>query len=408
MAWYRAGSISVTNGSAIVNASGAAFLDAGVTPGFALVALDGRTYEIASIPSNSQLILAGPDGYQGATASGADYSIMPTSSLTASLTTAVYALIASYQAVRDGIGQGLLPDGLATSPALRFTADQDTGLFRAGPDSFGVACGGRAVAFFNGAITSFTDPTGGFTQNLVGRSDDTALLRFLNSGSTTVTGSLGFFPGYGMQLAAGAGSLLIKAADAGSIVRVGVGATLVTNTTSAGFAPTADNVFSLGVAGARWKDCYIASGAISSSDERLKTWRGGLNAAELAAAKAIAAEIGIYQWNDAIADKGAAAARLHAGLRAQRVGTIMQANGLDPAHYGFWCYDSWDAIAAVPGLPAIPATDDDPGREAVDPIPGRAAGDIYELREGELAMFIVAAQEQRLAAIEAAAAHAKS
>ena len=74
----------------------------------------------------------------------------------------------------------------------------------------------------------------------------------------------------------------------------------------------------------------------------------------MAAARRIALELGFYQWNDAIAEKGAAGARLHFGVRAQAVWAIMADEGLiDPlvpaatpdSRYAFLCYDRWDGDA---------------------------------------------------------------
>ncbi|WP_202183720.1 tail fiber domain-containing protein [Blastomonas sp. CCH2-E1] len=51
-------------------------------------------------------------------------------------------MLSSFASVRDGIGAGLISDGSASTPALRFSADQDTGVYRIGANAFGVATGG--------------------------------------------------------------------------------------------------------------------------------------------------------------------------------------------------------------------------------------------------------------------------
>src|SRR3546814_13315288 len=84
------------------------------------------------------------------------------------------------------------------------------------------------------------------------------------------------------------------------------------------FRAGVDNAASLGTASIRWTLVYAASSTINTSDEREKTWRGAPTAAELAAAKRIVAELGFFQWNEAIAEKGAATARHH--LDRKRVG----------------------------------------------------------------------------------------
>ncbi len=109
----------------------------------------------------------------------------------------------------------------------------------------------------------------------------------------------------------------------------------------------------------------------------------------MAAARRIALELGFYQWNDAIAQKGAAGARLHFGVRAQTVWAIMADEGLiDPlvpeatpdSPYAFLCYDRWDGDAdgAAP------------------------AGDRFGIRPDQLSLFLIAAQEARIAAMETA------
>lgn len=119
--------------------------------------------------------------------------------------------------------------------------------------------------------------------------------------------------------------------------------------------PGTDNSQSFGTAAFRWSTVYAATGTINTSDEREKTWRGALNEAEMAAANEIAACIGLFQWNDAVEEKGAGAndggARMHCGVKAQQVWGIMAKHGLvDPigkngkpgkTPYAFLCWDEW-------------------------------------------------------------------
>ncbi len=165
--------------------------------------------------------------------------------------------------------------------------------------------------------------------------------------------------------------------------------------------PLGDNVQALGLGSFRWSTIYAGTGTINTSDEREKTWRGAMTAAELVAAKRIAGELGFYQWNDAIAEKGADEARYHFGVRAQAVWAIMADEGLvDPIDedgkpgdtpYAFLCYDEWQQSAAV--------LDRDDNVIA----PERPAGSKFGLRLDQLSLFLIAAQEARLAALEAAA-----
>lgn len=174
--------------------------------------------------------------------------------------------------------------------------------------------------------------------------------------------------------------------------------------------PFADNAYNVGSGSLRVKEYFGAIGTINTSDEREKTERGPLTATELAAASELAADVSVYQWNDAIADKGAEAARLHVGWIAQRVRDVMAAHGLDGFRYGFLCYDEWpeqpeiwnewdarDEVIDEYGNILEPAIE--AGRELVQPY--RSAGSLFGLRKDELTAFIIAAQEQRLQALEA-------
>lgn len=98
MAWYKAGTIAVTNGSKVVTGSGTAFI-ASVRNGFILSAPDDRVYEIDGIQSDSQFTLAAP--YKGATAAEQGYSIAPTQGVIADLSEKAAELVGSFGSVRD-------------------------------------------------------------------------------------------------------------------------------------------------------------------------------------------------------------------------------------------------------------------------------------------------------------------
>ena len=199
--------------------------------------------------------------------------------------------------------------------------------------------------------------------------------------------------------------------------------------TAGAVLPLVDNTHSVGSSALAYSTIYARTGAINTSDARLKTDFRDLTPAEIAAGRDIARAIGIYRWRDAVEEKGEAA-REHVGPTVQRAIEIMQAHGLDPFNYGFICHDAWEQQTvdhpAVEARPAVPTTDamrevrDESGvvvTPAVPASPGypaveaRAAytevtveaGDRYAFRYDELAMFIAAGQEARLAALEAAA-----
>lgn len=169
--------------------------------------------------------------------------------------------------------------------------------------------------------------------------------------------------------------------------------------------PGSDNAFPFGGASNRVTALWSVNGTVQTSDADEKNWLGAPSTAEISAAKRIAGELGFFQWLDALAEKGDHA-RLHFGVRAQAAWQIMADEGLiDPitegvepsSRYAFLCYDAWDAVEGTP------EERDDDGKVRVAAVPPREAGNRFGVNVGELALFLIAAQEARLAALEAAA-----
>lgn len=171
MAWYRTGTVAVTNGSATITGAGTAWV-ANVAAGHGVVLPDGRVYEVLAVVSNTSITLGGP--YLGGTASGQSYVIVPTRGPELALLQSVAAMIDTYGAALLSVGQGLFADGTVTAPGLRFSADQNTGVRRAGADAMALVTGGvdrftvtNAGASLAGLLTgtavtqSQTDTTGG-------------------------------------------------------------------------------------------------------------------------------------------------------------------------------------------------------------------------------------------------------
>lgn len=152
--------------------------------------------------------------------------------------------------------------------------------------------------------------------------------------------------------------------------------------------PNVDNTFNLGSGTFRWGTVFAGTGTINTSDAREKSQLMALSPTELAVAKTLAAGISSYQWQDAIAAKGQDKARLHIGVTAQAVQSAFAAQGLDANRYGMFTYDEWADQ---------PALLDGDGNVLT---PAVSAGNRYGVRYDELAMFILAAQEQRLATLE--------
>lgn len=158
---------------------------------------------------------------------------------------------------------------------------------------------------------------------------------------------------------------------------------LILHSDNSTIRPSFDGQSNLGIGACRWGVIYSTTGAINTSDAREKTPVRGLTAPEIAAAKALAAEIGAYRWLSAVTDK-AGAARDHIGMTVQRAIEVMTQHGLDPFRYGFICFDEWaEAENVDTGVPT-------------------PAGSRYAFRYDELNMFLARGFEARLAALEAA------
>ena len=145
MAWYKTGTVSVTNNSATVTGSGTNFVS-GAQVGFGFQGPNGLVYEITAINSSTSLTIT--PVYGGSTASGQAYAIVPTQGLTAALASDVTDLITDYQTVVDNAGAGKFGDGSAASPGIRFVNDQDTGFFKDTPNEIAVSVGGTKVGEF--------------------------------------------------------------------------------------------------------------------------------------------------------------------------------------------------------------------------------------------------------------------
>lgn len=172
--------------------------------------------------------------------------------------------------------------------------------------------------------------------------------------------------------------------------------------------PMADNSLNLGTGALRWKEVFAGTGTINTSDARMKKWLGPLSAAELAVAKRLAGGIGTYQWLASLEEKGEAA-RIHVGVLAQDVQAAFEAEGLDAHRYGMFTYDEWEGYPehreyatdeSGNGVLDVPTY----GLQVTSYTPGLEKGNRYGIRYSELTSFILAAQEQRLAAIEARSA----
>jgi hypothetical protein len=180
-------------------------------------------------------------------------------------------------------------------------------------------------------------------------------------------------------------------------------ATRLTVDTSGNILFGGDGTQDLGGPSRRGDTAFFQVGAINTCDGREKTPRRPLTAGEVRAAKRIAGIIGIFQYLREVELKGDAA-RHHCGPIAQEIWAIMADEGLiDPLQetvdpdccYGLLGWDRWDA------QPAVEEVRDEEGNLIVAARPAREAGERFNIREGQLAFFMIAGQEARLAALEA-------
>lgn len=324
---------------------------------------------------------------------------------------------------RDGAGQhafgGVLsaPAGTADAPSISFTGDLDTGIFRPASNALGFAVGGAERMRFapDGNVGIGTGSTAPPATRLHVKSSAEI---FRLETTTPRGGGLNYIsfadPG-GRKAYLGYGSgddrfeIVNEMAGAAHISTGGpswqfwVAGSLSCVVTASDIRPGGDNNISLGNGASRWSVVYSSSGAINTSDARDKRWRGAATAAELAAARRIIDELGFYQWNEAIAAKGEDGARYHFGVRAQAVWDIMADEGLcGPSSaapcdqpYAFLCHDAWPDEGSGSGT-ASPQAE-------TEAAPIREAGSRFGVRPDQLALFLIAAQETRIAALEAAA-----
>lgn len=174
--------------------------------------------------------------------------------------------------------------------------------------------------------------------------------------------------------------------------------------------PGTDNVINLGAAAKRVATIYAGTGTINTSDAREKTAVRGMTPDEIACAKALADEIGIFQFLASVEAKGANARR-HIGMTVQRAIEVFQANGLDAMSYACICYDAWDdVIVDHPAVEYRAAVLDEQGA-VIEPEQQAAeawteqtqfAGNRYSFRPDQLYAFIARGFAARLSAIEAA------
>ena len=393
--WYRQGTVTVTNGSNVVAGAGTDFV-ANASIGDAFIGPDGRTYEIAQIVSATDLRLV--SGYQAATGGGQAYTIQPTQSFARDLALAAANLLNTFAAVRDSVGRGLFGDGSAATPAIRFSADQDTGLRRPSDNVLAVTVAGKDAADFGPA---------GSTYYAAGRraasmlADEARFYSTLSDRNTTGGDKLYYSHTFTSDL--GIPISAVRALqqpgdfpDAGALALFSAYGSLSERLRLESLGtvrPGTDNQQQLGAAAYRWSVVFAATGAVNTSDERAKKDISAIPDEWLDAWGDVQWQR--YKFKDAAQAKGDDA-RWHIGLIAQEVRDAFLARGIDASSIGLLCYDEWDAI------PAKAEVRDDVGKVTEAAVPARPAGDRWGLRYDECQAIEAAYQRRRIAQLEAA------
>jgi hypothetical protein len=180
MAWYRTGTISLTNGSTTVTGSGTAWI-ANAAAGEALYAPDGKLYEVYAVTADGGMTLASP--YLGSTTTGQSYMLVPTQGYIRDLAAQAATLVSSYTAIASNAGTGQFDDGTVSAPGIRFTADQNTGIRRAGTDDFRFVANGVDQAKLSANGLDVVDSK----LRITGSVDATKIAVFEVDGFTTAT-----------------------------------------------------------------------------------------------------------------------------------------------------------------------------------------------------------------------------
>lgn len=455
MSWYRAGSVTVANGSNVVIGAGTDFVSNSFG-GDAFVGPDGRSYEIAQIVSATELRLV--TSYQAAGGGGQAYAIQPTQSYVRDLALQAGNLVGAFAAVRDNAGQGLFQSGTEALPGIRGANDQDTGLIWPGGNVLGMIVGGvrrfsadgdgafvsgRRLAINGGTVSSVIHATnvanwssgiadGANRWAVIENQTGSEFLSIVSGGNvgvgivnpasrhhvkspsanvatlegTAARGSGGVFMDFrdaggrkGYVGYAGSDDTLFLINSANASLSLGCKDTEWLRLDAGGtLRPGADNTQSLGTSAFRWASIFAVNGTIQTSDQRSKRDISDIPDEWLDAWADV--QWCRFKFTDAVEAK-ADEARWHVGLIAQHVRDSFAAHGLDAERIGLLCYDQWDA---TPSIPAREEERDDDGKivkYALPEQPARPAGDRWGLRYDECQAIEAAYQRRRIAQLEA-------
>lgn len=340
-----------------------------------------------------------------------------------------------WTSANDGAGSGLdadLLDGLQASQfqgALGFNpVQQGTGI---GQNNFntikiGWSPGGQLLATVDstnqGAFAMLSGPasfgvdvssTGSITGTTCnGTNYVWGNNQILTNGSVNASGliSSGNGAGTGLQFSARDNStnvfLLYALANYTRLWNNAIGDYLEFHPTA--FRSVGDQTADCGGPSQRWFTVWCRTSTMATSDLREKDWRGGLNDAELAVAKDLAKEIGIYRWLSDI-EKDGDAAKLNCGFAAQHVMAVFEKHGLNALDYAFIRYDEWEESTSkgppIGDCPEPKCLDEERGiwdrtDDREHEVITHPAGNRYSVMLADLLAFMLVGMEQRIAALE--------
>ena len=196
MAWYKSGTVTVTNNSKVVTGTGTAWVQ-GASVGEAFFGPDQRIYEIEAINSSTSLTLT--YNYAGATAGGQAYSIVPTQGYIRDLAAQAAQLIQDFGTVANQAGAGKFAAGSAIAPSVRGVADENTGVNLPGGDVLQFMTGGtsRLNIGANG-VSLFTSDAVAPTLGISGGYGALGLSVGYGDGATGLLSNLRMFSTYGI------------------------------------------------------------------------------------------------------------------------------------------------------------------------------------------------------------------
>lgn len=171
------------------------------------------------------------------------------------------------------------------------------------------------------------------------------------------------------------------------------------------FRPGASAAVDLGADAYRWNNVYNSSGAITSSDARLKQDISAFSDEVLDAWASV--EWRQFRFRSAAEAKGEDA-RVHAGLVAQEVEEAFASRGLDASRFGLFCHAAWgDEYEEVKVKVGEAETDDcgrivKPEQYETERRLVRKAGDEYSIRYAEALCLEVALLRREIARLKQA------